>query len=129
MNFYTRKVAIEWTNPLFNAFEPVASLLYESDNIPEWVWYTLSPRNRCYYIRRRRFSVTCISGHSGICNSIAKEKLLRDAVLPMLIFVGGYTFHLIWEAGSTYATPYVILLLPVALTGCSGCQKASPVLI
>lgn len=36
LNFYTRKVAIEWTNPLFNAFEPVTSLLYESDNIPEW---------------------------------------------------------------------------------------------
>lgn len=118
LNFYTRKVAIEWTNPLFNAFEPVASLLYESDNIPEWVWYTLSPRGIAAITSAEDVFLSLVYlGTAAFVIASRKEKLLRDAVLPMLIFVGGYTFHLIWEAGSTYATPYVILLLPVALTG------------
>ena len=46
--------------PLFNAFEPVALLFLSSpDNIPEWVWYTLSPRGIAAITSAgRRFSVT-----------------------------------------------------------------------
>ena len=31
-----------------------------------------------------------------------------------IIFLGGFTFHILWEAKSRYIIPYVIILFPLA---------------
>ena len=32
----------------------------------------------------------------------------------IIIFLGGFTFHILWEAKSRYIIPYVIILFPLA---------------
>ena len=49
--------------------------------------------------------------------------MLRDrrrntlCLLLPLIFFGGALYHLIFEAKSQYAFPYIVLLIPVAAAG------------
>ena len=30
------------------------------------------------------------------------------------IFIGGFAFHILWEAKSRYIIPYIVVLIPVA---------------
>ena len=41
---------------------------------------------------------------------------MKELLLP-LTFIGGVLFHLFWEAGASYAIPYVLLLLPLCACG------------
>ena len=36
-----------------------------------------------------------------------------------MIFLGGFGFHVLWEAKSRYIIPYVLILIPVASMGIS----------
>ena len=41
------------------------------------------------------------------------------STLMYMIFVGGFVFHLFWEAKAQYTFPYYVLLLPLAISGYS----------
>lgn len=42
-----------------------------------------------------------------------REKLENEVLLLILIFLGGFAFHLIWEAKSRYVIPYIVVLIPL----------------
>ncbi len=44
-----------------------------------------------------------------------KQKI--EAVLPLLILLGGYLFHIFWEVKGRYGLFYFVLVLPVAAAG------------
>lgn len=48
-----------------------------------------------------------------------KQKNSSDIwrLIPLVTFIGGFLFSIIWEAGSRYVLPYVILLIPYAAEG------------
>ena len=46
-----------------------------------------------------------------------RKNLDKEILLLSLIFLGGFTFHLLWEAKSRYILPYVVILIPVATVG------------
>lgn len=43
-----------------------------------------------------------------------KNKLTNEALLLLLVFVGGFLFQTIWEAKSRYIIPYILVLMPLA---------------
>lgn len=45
------------------------------------------------------------------------KQLDKNLVLFTLIFLGGFSFHILWEAKSRYIIPYFIILIPVACIG------------
>ena len=40
-------------------------------------------------------------------------------LVPAMIFVGGFVFHMFWEAKCQYTIPYFVLLIPYAVFGFS----------
>lgn len=50
-----------------------------------------------------------------ICTNF--KKIDRKIFILILIFFGGFTFHMIWEAKSVYVIPFYILFLPIAAAG------------
>lgn len=46
-----------------------------------------------------------------------RKKLDKDIMLLCLIFLGGFSFHLLWEAKSRYIIPYIVILIPIACIG------------
>lgn len=43
----------------------------------------------------------------------AKEKTVSIWLFPYLYFLGGFVFHIFWEAKSQYAMTYVLMLIPI----------------
>ncbi len=42
------------------------------------------------------------------------KNLSNELLLLVIIFIGGFLFHFLWEAKSRYIMPYIIVLIPVA---------------
>ena len=49
-------------------------------------------------------------------------------LIPAVIFIGGFLFHLFWEAKSQYTAFYVLLLIPDAVRGIKKAGKQSKAL-
>jgi len=49
-----------------------------------------------------------------------------EALIPGIIFIGGFLFHLVWEAKGQYTVCYFVLLIPYAWMGIRnmGCRLA-----
>ena len=43
--------------------------------------------------------------------------LTTKQITLIVIFLGGFTFHLFWETKSDYVLPYFLLLIPYAAAG------------
>ena len=43
-----------------------------------------------------------------------RKNLSNELILLVTIFIGGFLFHVMWEAKSRYIIPYIIVLIPVA---------------
>ena len=52
------------------------------------------------------------------CSIIAiiqkRKNISNECILLLTIFIGGFLFHIIWEAKSRYIIPYIIALIPIA---------------
>lgn len=53
-----------------------------------------------------------------ICSIIVlvqnRKNLSIDIIFLITIFIGGFAFHILWEAKSRYIIPYIIVLIPIA---------------
>lgn len=48
---------------------------------------------------------------------LRNKELSNEQVLLILVFIGGFLFHILWEAKSRYVIPYFIVLIPLASIG------------
>lgn len=58
----------------------------------------------------------------GLCSFVIygwKRRYRMEQCLPVLILLGGYLFHLVWEVKGRYGLFYFVLLLPAAAEGLS----------
>ena len=53
----------------------------------------------------------------GAAVSLKKGRQKLAALLPLVVFLAGFWFYLIWETRARYVTPFVISLIPVAAYG------------
>ena len=42
-----------------------------------------------------------------------RKKISDEVVLLLIAFVGGFLFHILWEAKSRYIIPYIVVLFPI----------------
>ena len=45
------------------------------------------------------------------------KKIKGDKLIFILVFIGGFLFHIIWEAKCQYTITYFILLIPYSVKG------------
>lgn len=45
---------------------------------------------------------------------INRKNINTETTFLILIFLGGFIFHMLWEAKSRYIIPYIVVLLPIA---------------
>lgn len=104
--FFTRKVASQWNNPTFQSLW----ILRNKEGVSHGgasivltgfmnIYQTVVLAGTCLYLwyyRGRRQS---------------------EELVLMLIFIGGFLFHLVWEAKAQYTITYFVLLIPYAVRG------------
>lgn len=118
VRFYRDKIITIWSDPtmefkfyntynceeLHNEVNPIVKkILYEK-------WYD-------YIVVYVKSLILIILGGAMLL-LILKHKNLSLTCIPLyLVFIGGFLFHIIWEAKSRYIIPYVLVLIPVACAG------------
>ena len=118
VNFFGSKVLSMWCEPTFQSIwiqqvkghpyefpELVSSLLTYGEPLNTFYWSFFNILQTFVYF----FSFTFIY--------FKYKKLEVYQLLPAIIIIGGFVFHLFWEGKGQYSMTYFYLLLPYAISG------------
>ena len=118
VRFFARKLCAMWNSPDFQA-PSIVSLRNYHATFDYWVkdiLYNGGIMNTILFLIADVFQsiYTC-----GIVLYLIfeRKKLDLEKMAPMIILIGGFAFHIFWEAKTEYAFPYYILLFPYAVKG------------
>lgn len=118
VRFFFRKTASMWNNPSFQSFTIVTKRNTEGSLSYFWkdLLYDGGVKNVILrFIMDIMHSMTLF----GMVLHVILNRKKQDFKLCVLkvTFIGGFLFHLVWEAMGQYALPYYILIIPFAVQG------------
>lgn len=112
ISFFVKKVSSQWNNPTFQSL-----WVLEDRDGQEGMEWLLSGRGRYLYIFWVNLLQTWILAGVFIYALMRfKTGSLKEILLPVT-FIGGFLFHLFWEAEGLYAILYFPTLLPLSICG------------
>lgn len=108
-DFYTKKLASMWAENTYSAVENnMVGDVYKLD----WLSAPLT------FYQKALLLTTCI-----LCLVVLiqnRKDLSLEILFLITIFIGGFAFHILWEAKSRYIIPYIVVLIPVASVAVKG---------
>lgn len=102
-DFYTKKVASMWTESTYSAIQN--NIRSDNDYIKNFV-------KPIEFYQKALLVLICSSSLIVLIQN--RKKLSLEIILLLTAFVGGFAFHILWEAKSRYIIPYIIILIPIA---------------
>lgn len=103
-NFYVTKIASMWTE---NTYSAVRNNTKQESNDP--LENIIGPLT---FYQKVLLIITCVCTLIVLIQN--RKNLSMDLIFLLTIFVGGFAFHILWEAKSRYIIPYIIVLIPIA---------------
>ena len=127
MEFYTKKIASMWAECTFgsvwynlsfnfgdmsvNEGTATEEQILEYENVDKEVL-------RFYNLNKTYEKILVLLIFSAVLIFMLRNNnITNEQALLILIFIGGFLFHILWEAKSRYIIPYVIILIPIASIG------------
>lgn len=109
LEFFVEKIASQWNNPTFQCL---------------WIYNVSRPRvlDRAALIVSNLLQTLILFGTVWYLVFYWKEMELSHVLLPVC-FIGGFLFHIFWEAKAQYTMPYFALLLPLSMAGLAAYAK------
>lgn len=115
-SFFTKKIASTWANPTFQCFATVRKGSHIE--VPVWVFALLSYPGQYAFVSFFNLVEFIILAGAVVELIIAfREPDYTDKLLFPMILVGGFFFHVFWEAKARYALLYFVVLIPYAVMG------------
>lgn len=112
IGFFVKKVSSQWNNPTFQSLWILEGRSAREDSI--WM---LQEKGRAVYIFCVNLLQTWILAGTFLYTVLRfKKSSIEEIILP-ITFVGGFVFHLFWEAEGLYAILYFPLLIPLSVCG------------
>lgn len=112
VSFFVKKISSQWNNPTFQSLW----ILEEREGGNGLTWL-LGGNGRYLYILLVNMLHTWILAGTFLYGVLRfKKNTVSEIILP-LTFVGGFLFHIFWEAEGLYAIIYIPLLLPLSVCG------------
>lgn len=117
VRFFSLKTASQWNNPTFQSFW--INQVRRSGITPgNWVASFMSAGGTHLSAQfLNLFQVIVLFGTLLYCVLYRNTPHYIDSLIFALIFVGGFVFHLFWEAKGQYTISYFVLLFPYAVAG------------
>lgn len=117
-DFFLRKVESMWAEPTFQ------SLWIQEVGGGSWILPQASD-SLCkeggllnnLFVAAANVLQTLIYGGAFLWTVLAGRRVRLGQLLPGIIFIGGFLFHLFWEAKGQYTAVYFVLLIPYAGAG------------
>lgn len=102
-NFYIMKIASMWTENTYSAIR--SNVTQDNDSLQNMT-------KPLTFYQKALLIITCLCCLIIIIQN--RKKISLDIIFLITIFVGGFTFHILWEAKSRYILPYIVVLIPIA---------------
>ena len=118
VKFYAKKIVTTWAEPTYEyGFYNVKNT--ENENIENhYIAKHLTSGKIFEATKIYQKAIIYIIFIGAIATIIVnRKKLDKEMLLLVLIFLGGFSFHILWETKSRYIIPYVIILIPVSIGG------------
>lgn len=116
LDFFTRKTASQWNNPTFQSYW-VAQTRPSRISLPEWVKGFLGRRAEAAASAwLNALQILILAGTLLWC-ALCRREQRQISLCFAVTFIGGFVFHLFWEAKCQYTLSYFVLLLPLASGG------------
>ena len=110
--FFVKKVSAQWNNPTFQSLWILENR--SGRETPIWI---LQEKGRVVYTFLANLLQTWILAGAFLYAVLRfKKSGIEEMILP-ITFIGGFVFHLFWEAEGLYAILYFPLLLPLCVCG------------
>ncbi|MBQ5834065.1 MAG: hypothetical protein IIW36_04550 [Clostridia bacterium] len=114
--FFSEKIASQWNEPTYQGIW-LAEVRQHYGNgmhpIAEWVCGEGEDRVTQYlnYVQQLLLPLAAVGAFL-----LLRERRARDILFPT-VFLGGFLYHLLFEAKSQYCMIYMLLLIPIAALG------------
>lgn len=117
LHFFYKKFISQWNDPGYQAQITIEWYSRHRDDHSPLALYLIYGNGR-FLIEglMNLYHFMILLGGSIFAFYSLWEKKLANTLLSLSVF-GGYTFHLIWEAGGRYGLEYFILCVPMAAWG------------
>ncbi|MBQ8816498.1 MAG: glycosyltransferase family 39 protein [Lachnospiraceae bacterium] len=116
--FFEAKMEMQWLDPLFESIEFTGRFNEEVEKPGEfvtWIYQGEGYSILCGFCSHVMAAVYIFAMLGVISRLSEKSPVWQD--IPLIIFVGGFLFSIVWEAKARYMLPYFVLLLPYAANG------------
>lgn len=117
VRFYTEKFTSQWNDPTYECFAmthvngsargPVANSMFDGKLHTLMTWFMNEYQ-----------SLIFIGVFFWLLSGFWRKKGLEDHTL-LITIIGGFLFHMLWEAKGRYILPYFVMMLPMAAVGLS----------
>lgn len=112
--FYTMKLASMWAE---NTYSAINNNMIGSYEFLENIRSTLT------FYQKVLLLIMCFATLIILIQN--RKKLSIDILFLITIFIGGFTFHILWEAKSRYIIPYIVVLIPITSIKINKLKKLS----
>ena len=116
VDFFARKTAYQWNDPTFISMERMSGRKSEI-NISEPVQSLIDGNGSIMLSVYLNFAQTWILAGMLLYLLLHWRSGNLYELMVAVVFLGGYLFHLVWEASASYTIPYFVLLIPYAVKG------------
>lgn len=117
MQFYTMKTSSMWTENTYSAVWYNLNFNF-TNSVEEKIQTCLVDINVLHSEKiiaiYQKALIWIIFASSILVILKYKGKLSKEVLLLLIVFIGGFLFHTIWEAKSRYIIPYILVLIPVS---------------
>ena len=117
--FFHGKMYDQWIEPLFESIKFTGTFTEEAELRLDGVIYQVYRGDGKKVLERfaahMMFLVYSFALVGVIIRFYQKKSILHD--IPLIVFVGGFLFSIIWEAKARYMLPYYVLLQMYAAYG------------
>ena len=117
IKFFMEKTASQWNNPTFQSYNIIQWRPSLHDK-PEWINKLISIRGEDRaVVFLKFFQIIVLFGSVVYCVLYWNKDRAPLSAIWILTFIGGFIFHLFWEAKGQYTISYFVLLFPCAIQG------------
>ncbi len=116
--FFTAKVRSQWNEPSFQSLwtNQVRGQYAEKGALASWFCSSHEAQVKAFMNATLQFVYVFAAIGAFL---LLRRRRIEDALFPAC-FLGGFLYHLVFEAKSQYIIPYLVLLLPLAAYGIAG---------
>lgn len=116
--FFMMKLASIWAEPTFQSLwiQEIKGDSWLLPGMTESLFNESGILNRVY-VTFSNLIQSLVYGGALLFLLLSRRRITWEQMMPAIIFIGGFLFHIVWEAKGQYTVCYFILLIPYAVIG------------